>query len=60
MSDTHCEICDVCVRGFDHHCIFFGKCIASNNLTSFKMTLSMPVISLAYTFAVYGYAVLTV
>jgi len=30
-DSTHCHDCDVCIEEIDHHCIFFGKCIAENN-----------------------------
>lgn len=32
----HCEICDVCVDGYDHHCIFIGKCVGGKNMGQFK------------------------
>ena len=32
----HCQICDVCVDGYDHHCIFVGKCIGRGNMGQFK------------------------
>lgn len=31
----HCEDCQVCVEGIDHHCVFFSKCIARGNLYCF-------------------------
>ena len=30
-SVFHCAICDVCCRGFSHHCHFLGKCIGEGN-----------------------------
>ena len=31
----HCEDCDVCVSDYDHHCVFFSKCIAGGNIYCF-------------------------
>ena len=31
----HCPDCDVCVKGFDHHCPWTGKCIGTGNLPYF-------------------------
>ena len=31
----HCTICDVCIEGFDHHCVFLGKCIGAKNIVIF-------------------------
>ena len=28
----HCHCCGVCYIGFDHHCMWSGKCIAQKNL----------------------------
>ena len=27
----HCRLCDVCMRGFDHHCLFLLTCVAEKN-----------------------------
>ena len=35
----HCYICDKCIEGFDHHCIFIGKCIGKNNKKIFLILL---------------------
>ena len=34
-GDFHCRLCDVCIEGFHHHCIFYSKCIGQGNLSSF-------------------------
>lgn len=31
----HCEDCDICIEGLDHHCVWTGKCIGSGNLYIF-------------------------
>ena len=31
----HCEDCDVCIEDYDHHCVFFSKCIGGGNIYSF-------------------------
>ena len=32
---VHCNRCEVCIRGQDHHCPWTGKCIGKYNLISF-------------------------
>lgn len=31
----HCDICDVCIQGYDHHCPWTGKCIGVGNVKAF-------------------------
>ena len=38
-STVHCEICDICVEGFTHHCFWFGHCIGINNKKEFYVFL---------------------
>ncbi|CAD8141158.1 unnamed protein product [Paramecium pentaurelia] len=35
----HCSKCDICVRGYDHHCPWVGKCIGEGNIIEFQMFL---------------------
>ena len=35
----HCEDCNVCVKGLDHHCPVYGKCIGEGNYKTFILTL---------------------
>jgi hypothetical protein len=35
----HCEECDLCIRGYDHHCPWTSKCIGEGNLFYFHSFL---------------------
>lgn len=32
---AHCSDCNVCIAGFDHHCVWMGTCIGKNNFKQF-------------------------
>lgn len=32
---VHCPDCNVCVAGFDHHCVWMGTCVGRNNFKQF-------------------------
>ena len=44
----HCESCDVCVEGNDHHCPWTSKCIGKNNLKCFYMFVVMLFVCIFY------------
>ena len=31
----HCNLCKVCIKNLDHHCVWVGKCVGKNNIKSF-------------------------
>ncbi len=33
----HCNICNVCVERFDHHCAWLNNCVGVNNHNSYLM-----------------------
>ena len=33
----HCEDCGICLKKYDHHCYWTGKCIAKNNIWAFNL-----------------------
>ena len=32
---THCDLCDICIEKYDHHCMWTGHCIGKNNKITF-------------------------
>jgi len=47
----HCKFCNVCIEGYDHHCIWIGKCVGKKNIFYFKLFLTN--VSLIYIFFIF-------
>ena len=45
---VHCNLCDNCVRGFDHHCIWLGTCIGYRNYMDFLAYVTLLCLSLMH------------
>ena len=58
-NQVHCSICNVCIKDYDHHCVFFGKCIGGGNIQSFYLVIAMAIISTIYAGAMYGWFSIT-
>jgi len=37
----HCDDCDLCIYDYDHHCVFFSKCIGGGNIKCFYGAIGM-------------------
>ena len=48
--DEHCNVCNVCIKGYDHHCVFYSKCIGSGNIIYFEASLAFIAIVAVYCF----------
>jgi len=44
----HCGMCGVCVEELDHHCVFYGKCIARDNIDSFNQAICCFIASMLF------------
>ena len=51
----HCMMCGICVVGVDHHCMFFDRCIASNNLVLFYANLVLLFATFSLTLGLFYY-----
>ena len=47
----HCKMCNVCIEGMDHHCVWVGKCVGKKNAFSFYAMLVS--IGLVYGYIIY-------
>ncbi|CAD5216100.1 unnamed protein product [Bursaphelenchus okinawaensis] len=45
----HCQLCDTCIVGMDHHCIWIGQCVGAHNHRYFFQVLVFQVINTANT-----------
>ncbi len=52
----HCEICEICCEGYDHHCPWTSKCVGRGNIYYFNGMLFM----VMATFFYFIYAVITI
>ncbi len=47
----HCLDCEVCIKGYDHHCPWTGKCIGEGNLWGFYVFLVVTLIYFVFCIA---------
>lgn len=47
-SAEHCDDCDVCCVGYDHHCPWTGKCIAAGNARYFYAFIASVVVIMVF------------
>jgi len=49
----HCEECNVCIFGYDHHCPWTSKCIGRDNFVNFVMWIALVLASIGvWTFGI--------
>ena len=48
--NQHCEECDCCVEGYDHHCPWTSKCVGSKNIYLFFFMVGSIFVLIAYYF----------
>ena len=44
----HCNICDICIIGNDHHCPWTSKCIGKKNLFGFRFFIFSVFLNIIY------------
>ena len=44
-STVHCEDCKVCIEDYDHHCVFFSKCIGGGNIIPFWGSMGLLIVN---------------
>lgn len=42
---AHCSDCNVCIEGFDHHCMFYSKCIGAGNIFYFYAVMGLVIVN---------------
>ena len=47
-KQKHCDICDACFIGYDHHCPWTSKCVAEGNKRVFYSFLMFCLIAFIY------------
>ena len=52
LDMEHCDDCQVCVADYDHHCVFFSKCIGGGNIYCFGGSIGMLVFNFIIIFII--------
>lgn len=50
-GSNHCELCELCIDEYDHHCPWIGKCIGKGNKFFFNLFLAGLLAVITYTSA---------
>ena len=51
----HCNECDICIEGNDHHCPWTSKCVGKNNLISFYIFVGSSITVIFYGLLSFSY-----
>ena len=54
-KSSHCQVCNNCVRGYDHHCNLLNNCIGKRNMRVFCCFLAISLITAIVTIALCAY-----
>ena len=44
----HCDTCDICCEGYDHHCPWTSKCVGKGNICYFNIMIAMVCVVFLY------------
>ena len=47
-NTIHCNVCDICVEGYNHHCKWFGHCVGKRNIRLFFWFIVISLLFLVY------------
>ena len=48
LNTGHCIYCNICIKGYDHHCAWIGKCVGKGNHISFYIFTVSAIFSMFY------------
>jgi palmitoyltransferase ZDHHC9/14/18 len=47
-KSNHCDVCNVCILDYDHHCPWTSKCIGRNNILPFYLFITFTMLLFGY------------
>ena len=50
IGTMHCIFCRLCIREYDHHCGYLGKCVGKNNIAWFNLGIRLFFFIIIYIF----------
>ena len=53
---VHCNVCQICCEGYDHHCPWTSKCVGKGNIFYFNTTLTLVSIIFFYLILAFAFA----